>query len=146
MGEKGQGASASLADKGGETCARTNEARSAAGAVEVARRGIVLGKKETHFLRIEGDAAVFFDKAGDTDPAVLLHCVESGVRVAQFQKAFEMKNVRTEVDDLEARIVFGLFVHCNAVGARGHAIDFDHDAECFEINVRARREHERFGS
>ena len=60
--------------------------------------GVVLGKKETHFLGIEGDAAVFFDKAGDTDSAVLLHCVESGVRVAQFQKAFEMKNVRTEVD------------------------------------------------
>ena len=33
-----------------------------------------------------------------------------------------------------------------AVGARGHAIDFDHDAECFEINVRARRAHECFGS
>ena len=106
----------------------------------------MLGKKETHFLRIEGDAAVFFDKAGDSDSAVLLHCVESGVRVAQFQKTFEMKNVRTEVDDLEARIVFGLFVHCNAVGARGHAIDFDHDAECFEMNVRARRANERFGS
>ena len=146
MGEKRKGASASLADDGGETCARTNEARSASCAVEVARGGVVLGKKETHFPGIEGDAAVFFDKAGDTDSAVFLHCVESGVRVAQFQKAFEMKNVRTEVDDLEARIVFGLFVHCNAVGAREHAIDLDHDAECFEINVRARREHERFGS
>lgn len=146
MGEQRKEASASLADKGDETCARTNEARLAAGAVEVARRGVVLGKKETHFPGIEGDAAVFFDKAGDTDSAVLLHGVESGVRVAQFQKTFEMKNVRTEVDDLEARIVFGLLVHSNAVGARGHTIDFDHDAECFEINVRARRANERFGS
>ena len=106
----------------------------------------MLGGEEPDLFGMKGDGAVFFDEAGDADPAVFLHGVESGVRVAQFQKTFEMKNVRTEVDDLEARIVFGLFVHCNAVRARGHAIDFDHDAECFEINVRARRANERFGS
>ena len=115
MGEKRKGASASLADKGGETCARTNEARSAACAVEVARGGVVLGKKETHFLGIEGDAAVFFDKAGDTDSAVLLHCVESGVRVAQFQKAFEMKNVRTEDAMISKR---GSFLACSSTATQ----------------------------
>ena len=127
MGEKGKGASASLADKGGETCARTNEARSAACAVEIAGGRVVLGGEEPDLFGMKGDGAVFFHEAGDADPAVSLHGVESGVRVAQFQEGLEVQDVRTEIDDFEPWVVLNLLFHRHAVGAGGHAIDFDHD-------------------
>ena len=104
---------------------------SAAAAVEIAGGRVVLGGEEPHLSGIEGDGAVFFHKARDADPAVLLHSVESGVRVAQFQEGLEVQDVRTEVDDFETGVVLSLLVHSHAVGAGGHTVDFDHDAFFF---------------